>query len=223
MTAQRSPNNVVRDRMADYVPVNERIAAFYEKHPEGSIQSEMVELSESRVVMRAFAYRSPDDPRPGIGYSSMTIPGSTSFTRGSEVENCETSAWGRAIASLGFEVKRGIATKEEVENKQEEPSRPARISPLRSNAAAPELDEEDAAALFLRSQDRPDDPPWDYAAFRAAIAAIPKDRRPDLPRLITTASKLFPTKDVELHEPKMWKLSDREWRQLAVALGVIAA
>jgi hypothetical protein len=108
------------DIMKDYVPVNERIGAFLAKHPDGSLQSELVELSDSRVVMRAYAYRSPDDPRPGIGYSSLEIPGRTPYTRGSEVENAETSAWGRAIAALGFEVKRGIASAEEVRNKSED-------------------------------------------------------------------------------------------------------
>ena len=106
------------DIMKDYVPVNERIGAFLTKHPDGSLQSELVELSDNRVVMRAYAYRHPEDARPGIGYSSLEIPGRTPYTKGSEVENCETSAWGRAIAALGFEVKRGIASAEEVRNKQ---------------------------------------------------------------------------------------------------------
>jgi hypothetical protein len=126
----------------DYIPVNERIGAFYAKHPEGSLQSELVELTESRVVMRAYAYRTPDDARPGIGYSSLEIPGRTSFTKGSEVENCETSAWGRAIAALGFEVKRGIATAEEVRNKaepaQHAPQRHVAAAPRRSSTAVPE-------------------------------------------------------------------------------------
>ena len=121
----------------DYIPVAERIAAFYAKHPEGSLQGEMVELSETRVVIRAFAYRTPEDIRPGIGYSSLVIPGSTPFTRGSEIENCETSAWGRAIAALGFEVKRGVATAEEVRNKATQPPQTApapRSEPKRSSA-----------------------------------------------------------------------------------------
>lgn len=109
----------------DYIPVAERIGAFYAKHPEGSLQSELIELSESRVVFRAYAYRTPEDIRPGIGYSSLEIPGRTPYTRGSEIENAETSAWGRAIAALGFEVKRGIASAEEIANKAE----PASSSP----------------------------------------------------------------------------------------------
>lgn len=106
------------DRMKDYVPVNERIEAFYTAFPEGSIQSEIVELTDSRVTVKAYAYRQPDDPRPGHGHSSVNIPGSTPYTKGSEIENAETSAWGRAIAALGFEVKRGIASTEEIANKQ---------------------------------------------------------------------------------------------------------
>lgn len=107
-----------QDRMKDYVPVNERIEAFYTAFPNGSIQSEIVELTEARVTVKAYAYRTVDDPKPGTGHSSVNIPGSTPYTKGSEIENAETSAWGRAIAALGFEVKRGIASTEEVANKQ---------------------------------------------------------------------------------------------------------
>jgi hypothetical protein len=121
--------------MDDYVPVNERISAFYEQHPEGSLQSEIVELTADRVTVKAYAYRSEADPRPGIGHSSLVIPGSTSFTKGSEIENAETSAWGRAIAALGFEVKRGVATAEEVRNKQ--PSDGERADPARRGSRRP--------------------------------------------------------------------------------------
>jgi hypothetical protein len=107
-----------KDRMADYVPVNERIEAFYTAWPQGTLQSEIVELTPDRVTVKAYAYRAADDEKPGIGHSSLEIPGSTPYTRGSEIENAETSAWGRAIAALGFEVKRGLASAEEVRNKQ---------------------------------------------------------------------------------------------------------
>lgn len=120
----------------DYVTVNERIAAFIAKYPEGSLQSELLELTDSRVVIRGLAYRTPDDPRPGIGISSLTIPGSTPYTRGSEIENAETSAWGRALAALGFEVKRGVASAEEVATKAAPAApRPAKAAPAAAPAA----------------------------------------------------------------------------------------
>lgn len=107
--------------MSDYVEVHDRIAAFYEKHPEGSLQSgwEFHELGgQTVIVVEARAYRTPDDPHPGIGLASEPVPGKTPYTRDSELMNAETSAWGRAIAALGFEVKRGIASANEVRNRQ---------------------------------------------------------------------------------------------------------
>ena len=122
--------------MDDYVPVTDRIAAFYAEFPQGSLQSEILELTENRVTVKAYAYRTADDPRPGTGLSSEVIPGGTSFTKGSEIENAETSAWGRAIAALGFEVKRNIASRDEMRNKQPDRSGgPAKAasSPSRSD------------------------------------------------------------------------------------------
>ena len=100
-----------------------------------------MELTDSRVTVKAYAYRTPEDARPGIGHSSLEIPGRTPYTKGSEIENCETSAWGRAIAALGFEVKRGISSAEEVRNKQSgqgEPRHGARgATPATQGASAP--------------------------------------------------------------------------------------
>ena len=103
----------------DYVEVSERIQEFRDKHPEGSLQAEIVELREDLVIVKAYAYRTPDDPRPGVGLASEPIPGKTNFTRDSEVMNCETSAWGRALIAVGAaDAKRGIASANEVRNRQ---------------------------------------------------------------------------------------------------------
>ena len=104
--------------LKDYVDVAERVREFYVRFPQGSLQSEITHLSDKLVVVKAWAYRSPDDDRPAIGHSSLSIPGSTPYTKGSEIENAETSAWGRALAGLGFATK-AIASREEVQNKQQ--------------------------------------------------------------------------------------------------------
>lgn len=103
-----------RPDLSDYVEVKDRIAAFYEKFPEGSLQGEVVELAPDRVTVKGIAYRTPDDPRPGIGHSYLAIPGNTPYTKGSEIENAETSAWGRAIAALGFKISRSVASADEI-------------------------------------------------------------------------------------------------------------
>lgn len=102
-----------------YIDVAARIAEFYEKHPDGSLQMdppEWVEVDGAQFIMaRAYAYRTPDDVRPGIGTAWEAVPGRTPYTRGSELMNLETSAWGRALAALGIATRQGIATAQEVE------------------------------------------------------------------------------------------------------------
>jgi hypothetical protein len=142
------------DRQKDYIQVDARIQAFYAKYPDGRLQSEIVEwVVDGRgeittksgkmdvligyVMVKAYAYRTPDDPLPGIGFSSMLLPGGTPYTRNSEVENAETSAWGRAIAAVGLEVRKGIATADEIRNKETDGER-YEVRITSSNAETPE-------------------------------------------------------------------------------------
>ena len=132
-----------------YIDVAARIAEFYEKFPEGSLQMdppEWVEVDGQQFIMgRAYAYRTPDDVRPGIGTAWEAVPGRTPYTRGSEVMNLETSCWGRCLAALGIATRAGIATAQEVEGAKARQSAPvtttARSGPLAReqarNAGAP--------------------------------------------------------------------------------------
>lgn len=108
----------------DYIDVATRIVEFREKYPEGSLQQVDVKFidfaNKSWVVYTAAAYRTPNDERPGMGTAWEPVPGPTQFTRDSEVQNAETAAWGRAmVAALAVDTKKGIASQEEVRNRQE--------------------------------------------------------------------------------------------------------
>jgi hypothetical protein len=105
----------------DYVEVSERIRQFVEQYPAGSLQADwgMVDRDgEQWLAVKAYAYRTADDPRPGIGHAWEPIPGRTPYTKGSELMNGETSAWGRALAAIGIAVNRGIASANEVRSAQ---------------------------------------------------------------------------------------------------------
>jgi len=111
------------DLPLDYIDVATRIVAFREKHPDGALQQVSLDFREVAgswwVIYTAAAYRSPDDARPGHGTAWEPIPGRTPFTKGSEVQNAETAAWGRAIvAVLAGDTKKGVASAEEVRNAQ---------------------------------------------------------------------------------------------------------
>ena len=101
--------------LSDYVQVNERIDKFYEKYPDGSIQTEIIMNENGMVIFKAYAYRDKEDTRPATGHA-MEKEGSTYINKTSHIENCETSAVGRALAMLGFEIKKSVASREEVEN-----------------------------------------------------------------------------------------------------------
>lgn len=107
----------------DYIDVATRIVEFRTKHPEGSLQQVDIKFidfaGKSWVVYTAAAYRTPDDPRPGMGTAWEPTPGPTNFTRDSELQNAETAAWGRAmVAALAVDTKKGVASSEEVRNRQ---------------------------------------------------------------------------------------------------------
>ena len=91
--------------LRDYVDVAERIRAFYERYPDGSIQTEMVRLEGDRVVFKAVVYRDREDPRPVTGWAHER-EGQGHVNKTSFIENCETSAIGRALANLNFPTSR---------------------------------------------------------------------------------------------------------------------
>jgi hypothetical protein len=115
-------------RLDGYVEVKDRIRMFYEAHPEGRLVTAEVRFPEpmddqARIAVKALAYRSPTDEHPGVGWSWMQLPGSTPYTKGSELENTETSAWGRAIGALGIGIDKSIASTNEIESKSGEDTR----------------------------------------------------------------------------------------------------
>ena len=113
-----------------YVDVATRIAEFRAKFPDGSLRVvdptgqpyRLLEVDGATfLVVVVAAYRTPDDAAPGIGMAQEQIPGRTPYTRGSELQNAETSAWGRAIvAALAADTRKGVASADEVRNRQAE-------------------------------------------------------------------------------------------------------
>jgi hypothetical protein len=95
-----------------YVLVADRLAQFVKDFPNGRIVTTLDHVSYDPavavgfVVVRAEVFKAQGATvADGTGLSSMPIPGLTNFTRGSEVENTETSAIGRALAAIGYLAK----------------------------------------------------------------------------------------------------------------------
>jgi hypothetical protein len=135
----------------EYITVHERIEKFYAKFPQGRIITAIIEHNEETgfILMRAEVYREPDDALPAATGHAYELRSAGHVQAGSYVEVCETSSVGRALALLGFEVRRGVASREEVirgARKQQaaaapttQPERPAPERPAseKTPAAAP--------------------------------------------------------------------------------------
>ena len=108
----------------NYAEVNQRIKAFRMVHPNGAIVTDIIHLENGVVTMKATVY---DDECRVIGTGTAQEKETSSFiNKTSFIENCETSAVGRALGMCGFGIDTSIASYEEVanaienQNKQEE-------------------------------------------------------------------------------------------------------
>lgn len=101
----------------DYVLVNERIKAFRMLYPEGFITTEIVSNVDGVCVMRARVgyYANGGTVVLGTG-TAYEREDSTYINKTSYIENCETSAVGRALGMLALGVDTSVASAEEVQN-----------------------------------------------------------------------------------------------------------
>jgi len=98
----------------EYVEVNQRVTAFRMVHPNGGISSEIVSLADGVVVMKATCF---DDGGNILGVGHAYEKENSSYiNKTSYIENCETSAVGRALGMAGFGIDASICSAEELQN-----------------------------------------------------------------------------------------------------------
>lgn len=100
--------------LEDYETVEERLAKFWKEHEDGRIYTEIIEHTLQRFIVKASIYRTEVDAHPWTtGFAEETVS-----TRGvnstSALENCETSAIGRALANANYAAKGKRPSREEM-------------------------------------------------------------------------------------------------------------
>lgn len=101
-----------------YAEVNERIIAFRKNYPEGFIVTEILSLENGVCVMRAEVglYDENGNRRVlGTGHA-YEREDSSYINKTSYIENCGTSAVGRALGICGYGIDTSVASYEEVAN-----------------------------------------------------------------------------------------------------------
>ena len=98
----------------DYVEVNQRLLYFRNEpaYAGWSIESELVDLQPDRCCIRA-VIRDQEGRLRATGHAHEDRT-SSMINKTSYVENCETSAFGRALAALGIGIETSIASANEV-------------------------------------------------------------------------------------------------------------
>lgn len=97
----------------DYETVEERLIKFWKDHPQGRIITEVLEISASRFIVKASLYRESEANAWTTGLAEETVQG-RGVNATSALENCETSAIGRALANAGYATKGKRASREEM-------------------------------------------------------------------------------------------------------------
>ena len=92
--------------MDSYEPVADRIAKFWEKYPQGRIHTEIKLINETEIVIMASIFTDREDTRPAAIDFAQETRGSSAINKTSFIENCSTSAIGRALSALGFQSKK---------------------------------------------------------------------------------------------------------------------
>jgi len=104
----------------DYVSVGERIQIFWNKYPDGRIKTKMVSLDEPdaavrMAVIKAWVWKKSDSTHADSTGYAKEREGTGGANRTAFLENCETSAIGRALANLGIGVSKKRPSREEME------------------------------------------------------------------------------------------------------------
>ena len=105
-----------------YAEVNQRIKAFRMLFPTGFIKTDVFYLQDGVCVMQAQVgyYEPTEEPYPKViilGEGTAYEKEDSSFiNKTSYIENCETSAVGRALGMAGFGMDAEVASAEEAQN-----------------------------------------------------------------------------------------------------------
>ena len=94
-----------------YATVDARVCAFWELYPQGSITTELLEDVDGRCVFKASIWDGPTIISTGHAFEVQTA---SYINKTSYIENCETSAVGRALGFLGIGANGSIASADEV-------------------------------------------------------------------------------------------------------------
>lgn len=114
MPIERKDKKTGKVSTKEYAIVNEKIKAFRQLYPEGSILTDLISDNGERCVFKA-TITDGEGRILGTG-TAFELQKASFINNTSYIENCETSAVGRALSMCGIGIDVSIASYEEVAN-----------------------------------------------------------------------------------------------------------
>lgn len=184
----------------EYTTVPERIDQFREDHPDWTLKANIVERGD--VILMKAVVKNADGKTVGVGHAEE-VRGSSKINQTSALENCETSAWGRALAACGYGGDQA-ASAEEVTQAIIQQEINAAISRIKAHNDALSRNFESVYAVkqALNSAD------WDSAA--EAFAEINEEDRKAL-ALATTKGGIYTIEESKLFATEEWREARRRY------------
>ena len=100
--------------LADYEPVEVRLEKFIKDYPDFRIATELEVCEKDRYIVKAYLFK---DAQQGLALSTGLAEEKVTdrgVNQSSALENCETSAIGRALANAGYAAKGKRPSREEM-------------------------------------------------------------------------------------------------------------
>jgi hypothetical protein len=168
--------------LQDYETVETRLEKWHGQYPDSRVETELIEASNTRFIVFCKLFKTEADAKPcatGLAFETITEKGVNST---SALENCETSAIGRALANAGFAAKGKRASREEMAkvnnsqpNQYEKKLAERKYSPPSTRSAAVE----DALRASFAVENKEDDPQqWTVSEVVDQIASSTPNEPP---------------------------------------------
>ena len=119
--------------LSNYETVDERLHKWWKEYPDGRLETEVIEASNTRFIVLCKLFKTEADSKPCATGLAMEVISDRGVNANFALPNAETSCIGRALANAGFSAKGKRPSREEmaavnskqetysVENKLEDP------------------------------------------------------------------------------------------------------
>ena len=112
----------------EYVTVDSRVEVFRSLYPNGGIVTDLLFDDGDRCTIKAAIFATFDEQKPIATGHASEVRNASNINKTSYIENCETSAVGRALGFLGIGLCGSIASADEVSNAVETAEKDLKIA-----------------------------------------------------------------------------------------------